>query len=44
MIVDESTAFGSRVAQHLRDEIVVWMTTVSPVFSFQCLANEALYS
>ena len=30
MIVDESTAFGSRVAQHLRDEIVVWMTTVSP--------------
>jgi PPOX class probable F420-dependent enzyme len=30
VIIDESTAFGSRVAQHLRDEIVVWMTTVSP--------------
>ena len=30
MIVDESTDFGSRVAQHLRDEIVVWMTTVTP--------------
>lgn len=30
MIVDESTAFGSRVAEHLRTEIVVWMTTVTP--------------
>jgi PPOX class probable F420-dependent enzyme len=30
VIVDESTAFGARVAAHLRDEIVVWMTTVSP--------------
>ena len=30
MIVDESTAFGARVAAHLRKEIVVWMTTVTP--------------
>ena len=30
MIVDESTAFGARVASHLREEIVVWMTSVSP--------------
>ena len=30
MIIDESTEFGSRVAAHLRDEIVVWMTTVTP--------------
>lgn len=27
---DEGTEFGSRVARHLRDEIVVWMTTVTP--------------
>ena len=30
MIVDESTEFGARVAARLRDEIVVWMTTVTP--------------
>jgi PPOX class probable F420-dependent enzyme len=30
VIVDESTEFGSRVAAHLRDEIVVWMTVVAP--------------
>lgn len=29
MIVDESTAFGARVAAHLREEIVVWMTVVA---------------
>ena len=29
-MIDESTEFGARVARHLRDEIVVWMTTVSP--------------
>ena len=29
MIIDESTAFGARVAAHLRDEIVVWMTVVT---------------
>ena len=27
---DEGTEFGSRVARHLREEIVVWMTTVTP--------------
>ena len=27
---DEGTEFGARVARHLRDEIVVWMTTVTP--------------
>jgi PPOX class probable F420-dependent enzyme len=30
MVVDESTEFGARAARHLRDEIVVWLTTVSP--------------
>jgi PPOX class probable F420-dependent enzyme len=30
VIVDESTEFGARVAAHLRDEIVVWMTVVAP--------------
>jgi PPOX class probable F420-dependent enzyme len=30
VIVDESTAFGARVAAHLREEIVVWLTSVSP--------------
>ena len=30
MIVDESTQFGTRVAAHLRDDVVVWMTTVTP--------------
>jgi PPOX class probable F420-dependent enzyme len=29
VIVDESTAFGARVAAHLREEIVVWMTVVA---------------
>jgi hypothetical protein len=29
-VVDESTEFGARVARHLRDEIVVWLTTVTP--------------
>ena len=29
-VVDESTAFGARVAAHLRDDVVVWFTTVSP--------------
>jgi PPOX class probable F420-dependent enzyme len=29
-VIDESTEFGARVARHLREEIVVWMTTVSP--------------
>lgn len=29
-MIDESTEFGARVARHLREEIVVWMTTVTP--------------
>jgi PPOX class probable F420-dependent enzyme len=29
-VIDESTEFGARVARHLREEIVVWMTTVTP--------------
>jgi len=29
-LIDESTPFGSRVAAHLRDDVVVWFTTVSP--------------
>lgn len=29
-MVDEGTEFGARVARHLRDDIVVWMTTVTP--------------
>src|SRR5262249_21094379 len=29
-LIDESTDFGARVARHLREEIVVWLTTVSP--------------
>lgn len=28
--LDASTEFGARVAAHLREEIVVWMTSVSP--------------
>ena len=29
-MIDLETEFGARVARHLREEIVVWMTTVSP--------------
>lgn len=29
LVIDESTDFGARAAQHLRDETVVWLTTVS---------------
>ncbi len=29
-MIDESTEFGARAARHLREEIVVWMTTVTP--------------
>ena len=29
-MVDEGTEFGARVARHLREDIVVWMTTVTP--------------
>lgn len=30
LIIDESTEFGARVARHLREETVVWLTTVTP--------------
>jgi PPOX class probable F420-dependent enzyme len=33
MLIDESTEFGARVARHLREEVVVWMTTVTPAGS-----------
>jgi PPOX class probable F420-dependent enzyme len=29
-MIDEQTEFGARVARHLRDDIVVWLTTVTP--------------
>ena len=29
-MIDESTEFGARVARHLREDVVVWLTTVSP--------------
>jgi PPOX class probable F420-dependent enzyme len=28
--LDQRTEFGGRVAEHLRDEIVVWLTSVTP--------------
>ena len=28
--VDEADAFGARVARHLREDVVVWLTTVGP--------------
>jgi PPOX class probable F420-dependent enzyme len=30
VIVDERTDFGARVAHHLREDAVVWLTTVTP--------------
>jgi PPOX class probable F420-dependent enzyme len=29
-VIDEGTEFGARVAQRLREETVVWLTTVTP--------------
>jgi PPOX class probable F420-dependent enzyme len=29
-VFDEGTEFGARVARHLREEIVAWMTTITP--------------
>jgi Pyridoxamine 5'-phosphate oxidase len=29
-MIDESTEFGAPVARHLREETVVWLTTVTP--------------
>jgi PPOX class probable F420-dependent enzyme len=28
-VIDESSEFGARVARHLREDVVVWLTTVS---------------
>jgi PPOX class probable F420-dependent enzyme len=28
-VIDHSTEFGSRVVRHLREDVVVWLTTVS---------------
>lgn len=33
LVIDQSTEFGARVARRLREEIVVWMTTVTPAGS-----------
>jgi PPOX class probable F420-dependent enzyme len=30
IVIDEGTGFGAKVARRLREEIVVWLTTVSP--------------
>jgi len=29
-LIDDTTDFGARVAAHLRDDVVVWLTTVTP--------------
>lgn len=29
-LIDEQTEFGARVSRHLREEIVIWLTTVTP--------------
>jgi PPOX class probable F420-dependent enzyme len=29
-MIDETNEFGARVARHLREEMVVWLTTVTP--------------
>lgn len=29
-VIDERTEFGARVARHLREDVVVWLTTVTP--------------
>jgi hypothetical protein len=29
-MIEETTEFGARVARHLREETVVWLTTVTP--------------
>src|SRR3954453_8422268 len=30
MVIDDSTEFGARAARHLTDDVVVWLTRVSP--------------
>jgi hypothetical protein len=29
-VIDESNEFGARVARHLREEMIAWLTTVTP--------------
>ena len=29
-MIDESTEFGARVVRHLREDVIVWLTTVTP--------------
>jgi PPOX class probable F420-dependent enzyme len=29
-VIDESSEFGARAARHLREDVVVWLTTVTP--------------
>ncbi len=29
-MIDQDTEFGARVARRLRDEVVIWMTTITP--------------
>jgi PPOX class probable F420-dependent enzyme len=29
-VIDQGTEFGARVARHLREDVVVWLTTVTP--------------
>jgi PPOX class probable F420-dependent enzyme len=29
-VIDESTDFGARAARHLREDVVVWLTSVTP--------------
>ncbi|MBI5105813.1 MAG: TIGR03667 family PPOX class F420-dependent oxidoreductase [Solirubrobacterales bacterium] len=29
-MIDEATEFGARAARHLREEVVVWLTSVTP--------------
>src|SRR4051812_23080254 len=29
-VIDRDTEFGARVARHLREDVVVWLTSVSP--------------
>jgi hypothetical protein len=29
-MIDETSEFGAHVARHLREEMIVWLTTVTP--------------
>jgi PPOX class probable F420-dependent enzyme len=33
LVIDQGTEFGARVARHLREDVVVWLTTVTPAGS-----------